>query len=938
VHKFALAVALGMIMVAGTQLAAQNDSWEPNNGPGQAAPFFGHISPSATIAGFNIGLGGQNGRFIRDELAITGTDTDYFRIGSLADVPTGPMYVYLNQVSATQHQLRVEVLNHDGSTVLAGPGSAGYTVFEAASGLAHYDGARVVANVTNGDEYLIRVSAPAAIPGGVTARYHLSVEFGTPSSSDGQFSNNFPGYAPQPGFSHPADATPSGFGAANAKHYTSQKWGGWDYYVVTLTQPASITVDLGNFQNRPSNGVNFDLYWVRETGGMIPVHNPTGSLQGASDSFPNGWPNGNQVAVVNTPNTSEQIVTPPLVPGSYYFKVFAWDTSSGSIEFVHEAGNYDISFTLTSATDDIHAGNDTAQDAKLIPLNASVTTVSSLKLLFDPEGEKEDWFKVNLQDGDNFTVTLHVDDPTTDHMSVYLYRPSSTPGQSSAIVDSSLINNTNETSKGQATPSEIIGTWGTIGNSGNTGLPSGEYLIRVTRGSFQRPLMDQGYSLVFRRNAQGMVNIAPDDQFEPNNSPAQAADPQNTHLELPRGLTTGLRAMNFQDWYRIPNVQPNQTVEVTLVYDADAERDLDIVLYDMNFGQSFAQNGTLSVLDADFDNEDQPSSFVTVSGIAGDTYTSAPPNQAPVFVAVQRWNSLGTRYAINVNVNNNNPLPPLRMNSVTANPSTIIAGGNITVAAQIENTSSSDVNLTSLSARLAHTTGADVSSQYTITGPTPSLPATIPAGITATFNFTLASSNVATNGVISVEIVGSSVNANIVGSPTTTFTMTGGSAPAPKLVYDRVQVSGTTRPGGVITVTADIHNEGTMGGTYSDSPPINFEFRRGGSDASALFTKTGTSSPALPTSVGIGQTTSVAWTFTIASGASPGSMTVRISGGGASNPTDPGEGTFSILGGEPGPSSGGGGGGCAAGVPVLPLLVIGILAGLAAIRRRPDQA
>lgn len=893
-----IAIVLALLC---TPIAAQatNDLWEPNNTAATAPDMFNMIAPSASIAGLSLAVGGNP---IDDQLFLLANDQDWFAVGNAFPVPAGNMTVFLNQTGALNTLVELQITDATGATVLAGPGVGSHVALASPSnpnpGFDLYDGVNATIAVTAGTVYCIRVYSPTALPSGSQVPYELAIEFSNFDTAEGSVSNNLPGYSPNPNFSsgNPSDATPSGYGAANSKLFTAMSWRGFDYYMVNLTAPAIITVDLDNFLNLPAATTNFDVYWVRDDGLMIPASAAGQPLAGATDSFPNGW-SSTMIAVVNTPNTSEQITTPALSAGVYYFQVCVWDTSGGTIGVDNVMGNYDIEFTLTAASDDALEGspteNDTAADAATLPAG----TTSNLRLLFNPDGTEQDWYKVTLADGDNLNVRLTVNAPATDDLDILLYQPNATtPGLAADLVDFSFINNTDTVTKGGTTASEIVGTWGSVGNSGNTPWLSGDFLVQVVNGGnlVQGGVAQtQTYSLTVTISAAN-VDIAPEDNKEPNDTAAQAFASGNTYLELQRGMNSGLRAMDFQDWFRIPSVQRNHTVAISLIYDGGANTDLDLVVFDQNFGPNFATTGAISQLGASFANEANPGSVVTVNGVAGSTWTTAP-NTAPIFIAIQRWNSLGATFSINVNINGANPLPTLRLNSVSANPAALVAPGTTQVTVAIENIGATPEDVATITLTLTHAAGAVVTGQYTITGPTPALPATVAAASTQNFVFDVMSTTQCTNGVVTINVAATDSNGDpLLGNPSGTFTLSGGQAPAPLLVYQQVQATGQTNPGGTVTVTLIVRNDGTAGGVYGDTPPITFAFTQGGVDITGLFAGPTGPSQTLPMNIAIGQIRSVSWTWIIAQAIPLGTTTVTVTGGGPDNPTTPGTVNFNL--------------------------------------------
>jgi MYXO-CTERM domain-containing protein len=218
------------------------------------------------------------------------------------------------------------------------------------------------------------------------------------------------------------------------------------------------------------------------------------------------------------------------------------------------------------------------------------------------------------------------------------------------------------------------------------------------------------------------------------------------------------------------------------------------------------------------------------------------------------------------------------------------------------------------------------------------LPATIPASTTQNFVFSVQSTAQCTNGQISVRASGQDGNANpLLGEPSGTFTLSGGVPPAPTLVFAAVQASGLLNPGGSLVVTATIRNDGTAGGDFSNTPPITFTFTQGASDVSAKFGGPTAPSKPLPLSIAPAATTTVSWTFTIATDTPFGGTQVAIGGGGPDNPATPGTVSFNIVGkSSTNPSSGSSG--CAPVGPMPPILPVALVALLAAAggRRRKD--
>lgn len=892
--------ALTLILFAGT-LAAQ-DSWEPNNAPAQSKQIFNHVGQSGWVAGFGFSVGTAGTNNVYESLTITAADQDWFTIPGGAITANTTLQVFMNQAGFTAFRLAMQVTDSTGATVLSGPGGVGvYSQFDSSQG-ALMDGARCQINAVAGTSYLVRIYYPTGgptIPSGTEIPYDLSIEMGTTDSAEGTYSNNFPGFIPTPfasGAANAADATPTGPGVNKA--FTGMSWRGYDYYMVNLgNTSAAITVTLNNLA--PSVATyNFDVYWVDSSGALFFASGPGVALEGAADTFPNGWTSAGP-SQVTVPNTSEVIVTPPLTGGVHYFHVMVWDLSGTGITVPYVGGTYNITFSYTAAADDAFEQNDDASTAATI----GTGTTSNLKMLGDVTGVEQDWYKINVANGENLDVRMTLSAPGTDNLNIYLYQPNTTaPGQATDMIDMSAITNQDAVTKGATTATEMVGTWGTVGPSGSTGLAAGEYYIRVTAVGIP---INGTYSLTITK--AGTVDIGPEDNREPNDNIAEASDPLNTANLLLPGMNTNLKMKDFNDQYKF-QCNNNATVEVTMYYDGSPSTDLDLLLVDLAGEGLVAQSRV---------NENSAGAVVTVTGTAGDFYRNAtppqtPPNSGMFYVAVQRWASVGATYALNLNVNGANPAPKLNLNSVTATPGAVTAPNSTTVNVSITNTDAvNPVTLNTLALTLTHSGGANVTSEYTITGPTPTLPFAIPASGTQVFAFTVTSAVTSTNGVVTVSVAGTvQGGGGIAGTATGTFTLSGGTNPSAVLVYQSVTVSGNLKPGGSATVRATVRNNGTLGGTYND--PASITFMQGASDITANFTQTGTSNPVLPQQVNAGQSIQVTWTFAISNPITLGAATVTITGGAPDNPATPGTGNFNITVTKLGAGKGGGGG-CATG-------------------------
>lgn len=259
------------------------------------------------------------------------------------------------------------------------------------------------------------------------------------------------------------------------------------------------------------------------------------------------------------------------------------------------------------------------------------------------------------------------------------------------------------------------------------------------------------------------------------------------------------------------------------------------------------------------------------------------------------------------------------------------------------NSTTTAATLATLALKLTLSTGADVTSEYTISGPTPTLPQAIAASSFQDFVFVITPNTtpaLPTNGNVIVSASGTQTGgAKILGANITgTFTTTGGTAAGPNLIYQSITVSGNLKPGGVANVAVNVRNVGTLGGTYN--MPGSITFMQGATDVTANFTAASTPvSPALPDLIGAGQTKMYTFTFAIGATTPLGTTTVSVSGGLADNPTSPGTGTFVVK--SPFTvKGGGGGGGCVAAesTPWMPALLAAAVPALALLRRRRKES
>ncbi|MCC6465428.1 MAG: hypothetical protein IT463_08835, partial [Planctomycetes bacterium] len=772
------AAALVSLALAGS-LAAQtgNDTWEPNNNAAAALAWtFPHVGSNSWYG--VIGLSASGHRSYED-LVIANGDHDWFTI-TAPTAATG-CTVYLNQTGSAAFLVSMAITDNAGTTVISGPtGGSGYTPLSAGSG-DPYDGARAVFTVTGGTSYKIHVwyGGTTPQPSAITIPYSLSVEYTTYDSAEGNHGNNFWGYSPGASqTTSPADATPSATGSPG-KTFTAT-WNGWDFYMVKLTSPAKITVLMDNLTPLTYNvgttptpyTVNFDLYWISSlNGGALSTGTtPTSPVPGATDSWPNGF---STPAAVTAPNTSETITTPLLVPGTYYFQVQTWITpTGGGVAIVPAAGGYTINFQTTAGMDDALEG--TSPNENDLPDTAATLatgTTSALKLLYDPSGAEADWYKIQVNDGQNLEIEMTITDAANDNLQLMLYKPApsgSPKGDATDLIDISAINNPDSLkekgiSTPVVTPREIVGTWGAVGAAGTTGYPAGEYLLRVSAGN----LLPGGgvYSLTV--TVAGTRVVAPEDAMEPNDNFTEASDPTNNNCRIAGGLTTDLKAMDFIDEYKI-TVNNGANIEVTLIYDADAKTDLDLILVDLDGYGILNQSRTV---------ETTANSKVVLTGTAGASYTGTtpPPSSGEFYIAVQRWASRGAKYSLNVNVNGNNPLSTLEITSITMNPASINVSSQTTQATvQVTNNSTTTAaTLATLALKLTLSTGADVTSEYTISGPTPTLPQAINPSSSQPFVFTITPNTtpaLPTNGNVIVSASGTQtggakiLGANITGT------------------------------------------------------------------------------------------------------------------------------------------------------------------------------
>lgn len=882
-------------MLASAAKAQTPDAFEPNNSFAAAsATTNSQYSPTAiwgvlfTSPTFN------------DQLTLTAGDNDYFLMQT---VPAGTITVYAYQSSLTPSTAALGIEVFDAAqTLLCGPAS-GATVYKVlrtdGSGTSGtpdpYNGVAATATIAATGDVVIRVFVQTgAIGATATMNYEWSVEFnnGTtlPDASEGAFSNNFfPVNA--------TNATPAGVASPRTTNLTSRTYTGWDYYRINLPQSGRIQVDLSNFPTASGmNQLNYDLFWVSSTGNYGVL-----SFDGATDTFPP--PNFN-LTFPATINTAETLTTPPLAPGDYFFQVLAWiQIAPSTIGFYRTAGNYDILFTVTNVADDVYDtganNNDTAATAATLAPGVH----SNLKMYFSDSGAEEDWYKVTLANGATLEVQMTIGQPTTDDLNIELYKTSSgTPGALADRIDFTFIPNDNTTAKGGATPKEIVGTWGGVGSLGNTGHGAGDYLIRVRVGNI--PSNGTYQLAVFVNGAAGAttltpVNVAPEDAKEPNSSNAEARATNNCRINS--GLNTGLKAMDGDDWYKVQNVQNNRPVEITLVYVAATDIDLDIEVYDLNTGAGALIDVNDGFLANDLTRETAGLRKVVVTATTGAAYTAlgaTAPATGELFIRVLRWASRGASYQINVNINNATPLTPLEMTSVVVTPPKTLdasVSGAVTINVNISNTSgTTPVDVTALTLKLTHSLGADVTTEFTITGPTPALPATIVAGGSTSFAFVVTGNPTCTNGTVIASATANAGTNRIPGDPTDSFTVTGGIAALPALAYTviRAGTGSNLTQAGVLILEVIVNNTlGRATGVYN--APAAVDFTRGATSVNSDYIVSGAPTPTLPITVPVGQTRTVRWTYSISSTAQLGTITVTLTGGIADNPAS-GSGTFTL--------------------------------------------
>lgn len=890
---YALIACLALADAANAQVA---DAYEPNNTFGAASNSLGSHYSATAIWGVLF-----NSPTFNDQLTLTAGDNDYFTI---ANAPAGTITIYARQfgVAPSTAAMGIEIFDA-AQTLLVGPNS-GATVYKilrvngtGTSGTPDaYDGVAATATIAAAGNIVVRFyTQSGALPATATMNYDWSAEYnnGTtiPDASEGPASNNF--------FTVSAtDATPAGTASPRTTNLTARTYTGWDYYAITLPQSGRIAVTLSNFATSSGgNQLNFDLFWVSANGNYGIL-----SFDGASDTFP---PPNYNLTFPATISTTESLTTPPLAPGTYYFQVLAWiQIAPSTIGFYRTAGNYDLSFQVTNVADDAYdtgaANNDTAATAAALAAGVH----SNLKIYFSDDGSEEDWYKITLANGATLEVQMNIGQPTTDDLNMELYKPSSgTPGQAADRIDFTFIPNNNTTAKGSATAKEIVGTWGSVGSLGNTGYPAGDYLLRVRIGNIPQ---NGTYQLtVYVNGAAGAatltpINVAPEDAKEPNSSNAEARS--TTNCRLNPGLNTGLKAMDGDDWYKVQNVQNNRPVEITLVYVAGTDIDLDIEVYDLNTGAGALAVVSDGFLANDLTRETAGLRKVVVTATTGAAYTAigaTPPSTGELFIRVLRWASRGATYQINVNINNANPLTPLQIDSVAITPPKTLdasVSGALTVTVNISNSSATTpVDVTALTLKLTHALGADVTSEYTITGPTPTLPATIPAGTSTGFSFTITGNPTCTNGGVIVSATANAGTNKIPGDPLDTFTVTGGVAALPALAYTVIRSGpgSNLTPGGVLVLEVLVNNtNGRATGVFNQ--PGAVDFTRGAVPVNSDYILTGSSNPTLPITIPVGQTRTIRWTYSIASTAQLGTITCTLTGGPADNPAS-GSGTF-VLG------------------------------------------
>ncbi len=912
--KLAVLAIVAAVFTGALGAQATNDTWEPNNSLAAAKQVIAtHYSPNA--------IWGElfNSPTINDQLILITGDVDVFQSGA----PAGTITIYCRQSSVLPATAQIGVELYDAAqTLLAGPasGAPAYRILRTdgtgTSGVPDpYNGVVVSAALGAAGNIFIRFNVAAgAVPAATGMNYEWSMETSTattvPDASEGNYSNNFL-------LQTATDATPAGAASPRVTTLNGRTYTGWDYYKVSLPQSGRIAVSLTNFPTvSGTTAINYDIYWLTDQGNCGVL-----SYDGASDTFP--APNF-QFTFPATVSTSEALTTGPLAVGTYYFQVLAWvQIAPATIGFYNNAGDYDISFTCTNVADDVYDiapnNNDTAATAST--LTAGVH--NNLKMYFSTNGSEADWFKVNVPNGGTLEVQLTHGAPATDDLNVELYKPNpTTPGAATDRIDFTIIPNNNTAAKGAVTPKEIVGTWGTVGTSGNTGAASGDFLIRVIPGNVPA---NGTYSLTIYINGLAgatplvAINIAPDDAREPNDSNAESR--ANNQTRLLSGLNTGLKSMDGEDWYKV-QASNNQPVEITLIYNAAADIDLDLQVFDMNTGAGLLLDVNDGLMDEDLTAQPAGLAKVVVATTAGSAYTAQAltpvPASGDIFIRVLRWGSRGAKYSLNVNINNLSPLTPVQVNSLAITPPKSIdasVSGSITVTVNVSNTAGTGtLNLTQLSLKLTHTQGADVTAEYTISAPTPTLPAALAGGANTNFTFTVTGNPSCTNGQVIISVAAQVGTAKVPGDPTDAFNVVGGVAAVPQLAYTVIRAGGGSNltAGGVLILEALVNNTlGRATGTFNAPAAIDFSSATV-PNLNSQFILSGTASPLPPLTVAVGQTVTVRWTYAISPTAAVGTVNVTFTGGGADNPSS-GSGSF-VLGGGTGNSPGGGGGCVAADV------------------------
>ncbi|MCC6575192.1 MAG: hypothetical protein IT462_15555 [Planctomycetes bacterium] len=1003
---------------------------------------------------------GQNGAAspfracTNDPIWLDQGDEDWWDIYS---VPSGTLHIALNQLNDPASPIAVEVylyITGGSPTLVAGPlmPAPFYRELRKSNNPPDpYDGVVMDIPIAGGqDEYLVKVfekTGPGTFPAGSKIRYELSYECDWGSSiahPNGSGLDMFEGTQPNAPLNNffleaAADITPAASGVPQTFNMT---YNGYDYYKVVLTSPASISVNLifngGNTGGLdasttsppPNVRFNYDLYWVAGGGNYGFVPNPMNQdqieFEGAMDQWSpatGAWLRCQNPDTQNSPNPPV-INTPSMAAGTYYFFVMCWDTRPTAgigISSVFGSPNnavcywpmcgvdpidYSLQVTTVADTDDQYDispnNNDTAAAASEL-LNG---TYNNLRMFWGPTTDEQDWFKVELNDGDTLEVRLDVAPAggLCDDFTLELYSPpliGSQAGSAQTMIDRSAADQRGDRRLpyknasgdiGGWTLTETVGTWGTVGLTGNTRHISGFFYIRVmlgpeanvyddviaTAGTYNLTIFVNGIaSGVQPQFSPTPIVVSPEDDKESNDNYLEARNnPQASGLD---GLTRNSKLLDFQDWYKVP-AGKNDNIQATLIYTAEAGVapnagvDLDLLIYDMDqdidvgVAPNIVKVPVCPIVGANIDIEAPGQRRVTVSATAGLGYNPGPmvngmlttaPNSGNMYIVVQRWGCRAAAYDLNINVNGRSPITALQITAVrTGPPGQIDAGLNqfVDIEVDISNVLSSAESITGMAFNLIHEKGADVTGQYAITGPLTgqaypngsTIPTLIPPGTppdnTRTFWFRIQGNPLSTNGAVSIFPDASAGNKQVPGLASDEFVTVNGNPPGPKFMYTvlRAAPGSNLKPGGALVLEVVVSNaDGTTAGILTE--PAAITFLHSGLDISTEYTRS-TNSPVvggvangMPVMLTVGQDITCEWFYGISSGATDGDVTVTFSGGGAANP-ETASGSFVISGGY-GQGFIGGSSGCAQAVGfTAPWLLIGALFVVAAIAQRRRRA